>query len=237
MARMIGNGNSLTRLSKRYIALLMLAIIGIGISATGFIFKYSDIVLIGFCLILGLDVKLTDQLIDDRSMKPFRKYVFPLAIVIPVLMGYLATTHDPVFGMVIGTAIGLLLSGKIDHPAFIMCVIGFIIAMVAFVLLAGVEIAITSVYIVPIAAFGAFGDEFGHERISAKKEGDVPGSVVFFFKHRFLLKCMAILCVITGFAEIIHLAGFLCFDLAYDIIAYTWGPQTDNDHNNNTSNS
>lgn len=215
------HGRGIVNPDKRTIALISLAVAGIVISLTGFLRGSADIVLIGFCVILGLDVKFIDQLIDDDEMKKFRFLAFPLALLIPVLMGYLAVIHDPVFGMVMGTALGLLLSGKLDHPAFIMAAVGFFIAMIAFVLLFNVDIAMTSVYLIPLAAFGAFGDEYGHEKVAG---GAYPGWVCLFFEHRFLLKIVALVSVIIGFAGLIHLMGFLCWDLTYDVVAVTWKP-------------
>lgn len=199
----------------------MLAALGISISAIGFVLANENIILIGLCIVLGLDVKLVDQLIDDDSMKPYRTLAFPLAIIIPILMGYLATIHDPVFGMVMGTAIGLLLSGKLDHPVFIMAAVGFIIAMTVFIILFNVSIAETTMYLIPMVTFGAYGDEYGHERI---QKGKYSGWIEFFFEHRFLLKTVAVICMIVGFADIIHLAGFLCWDASYDAVAWIWAP-------------
>jgi len=204
---------------KRVIPLLLLAIAGVALSLIGLVLTRDDIVLIGLCIILGLDVKFIDQLIDDASMERYRFLVFPLALLIPLLMGYLAIIHDPVFGMVMGTAIGLLLSGKLDHPVFIMAAIGFVIAMIAFVLLFSIDIAITSIYIIPLAAFGAFGDEYGHEYVSGRERNS---SLTFFFDHRFLLKTVALICVVIGFAELIHFIGFLVWDISYDVVAVSW---------------
>ena len=204
---------------KRTISLILLAILGIGLSIAGFIADSSGAILIGLCLILGLDVKLTDQLIDDRSMSRYRFLIFPFALLVPILMGYLAMAHDPVFGMVIGTAIGLLLSGKLDHIAYIVSAIGFIAVMVAFIVLLNVDIAMTSIYIIPVACIGAFGDEFGHEKVSQR---ETHKAITFFFQHRFFLKALSALCVVLSWARIIHFIGFLCFDLSYDVVAASW---------------
>ena len=207
--------------TRRTRGLSILGAIGISISIYGIHLSNENVTLIGLCIILGLDVKLIDQLIDDESMRPYRKFAFPLAILIPLLMGYLATIHDPVFGMVMGTAIGLLLSGKLDHPVFIMAAMGFIGAMSVFIIVFHVDIASTTIYLIPMAAFGAYGDEFGHERIG---KGTYPTWIKFFFEHRFLLKTVAALSVLIGFADPIHLAGFLCWDLTYDAVAVIWEP-------------
>ena len=208
-------------LKKRNVALVALAGLSLLITAAGYLLSNDDIILIGLCIFLGLDVKLIDQLIDDESMIRYRRLTFPLAILIPILMGYLAIIHDPVFGMVLGTALGLLLSGKLDHPAFVMAAVGFIVVMSAFVILFNIDIATTSLYLIPLAAFGAFGDEFGHEKVSAASHSIV---IRFFFEHRFLLKIIALISVLIDFAEPIHLLGFLCWDISYDVVAQTWEP-------------
>ena len=205
--------------SPQYLPLLGLTLIGIILSLVGFIQSNNDVVLIGLCIILGLDVKFIDQLIDEESMRKYRMYAIPLAILIPLFMGYLATIHDPVFGMVIGTALGLLLAGKLDHPAFLLAAVGFVIGMGVFVYYFNVDIATTSFYLIPMTGFGAYGDEFGHEKVS---KGGYPNAVYQFFEHRFLLKTVAAISVLVGFAEIIHLVGFLCWDLSYDAVAYFW---------------
>ena len=208
-------------LKKRNVALVALAGLSLLITAAGYLLSNDDIILIGLCIFLGLDVKLIDQLIDDESMIRYRRLTFPLAILIPILMGYLAIIHDPVFGMVLGTALGLLLSGKLDHPAFVMAAVGFIVVMSAFVILFNIDIATTSLYLIPLAAFGAFGDEFGHEKVSAASHSR---GIRFFFEHRFLLKIIALISVLIDFAEPIHLLGFLCWDISYDVVAQTWEP-------------
>jgi hypothetical protein len=205
--------------SQRSIILILFAIIGLIVTGTGFLWVNDDVTLIGLCIILGLDVKFIDQLIDDDTMKPHRKFAIPLALLIPILMGYLATIHDPVFGMVLGTAAGLLLAGKLDHPAFLIAAVGFMCGMIAFVVIRDISIATTSYYLIPMAAFGSYGDEFGHERI---RHGNFPNWVVQFFEHRFLLKSVAAFSVLIGFADMIHLIGFLCWDATYDSVAYVW---------------
>ena len=87
------------------------------------------------------------------------------------------------------------------------------------IILLEVDIATTSFYIVPIATFGSFGDEYGHEMFSEKKG---YSAISFFFQHRFLLKSMAVLCVLLSYAEVIHLVAFLSFDIGYDAVGAAW---------------
>ncbi len=182
----------------------------------GFVVQNSGASLVGICIILGLLIKSTDQLIDEARFKKFRILILPFAMAIPLIMGYLAYTNDPVFGMVIGTAIGLLLSGKIDHKAYVLSILAFIAVIVLLVLFDGLRIAITSIYIIPFAVVGAYSDEVGIEKVRAKKAAK---PLKLFFEHRFALKIAAVICIALGFAQVIHLIAFFCFDIAYDITA------------------
>ena len=181
----------------------------------------NDLILIGICLILGFLVKFTDQLIDDNSMKKFRYLILPFAITISLLMIYLTKDNGPVFGMVIGTAMGLLVAGKLDHPAYIVSVICFIGVMVLLINFDIIDLSKKLYYLIPLAFCGAFGDEFGHEKVTTniEKKNKI---ITLFFKHRFALKTAAVVAVIISWAEIIHLIGFLCFDLGYEIVDYSW---------------
>lgn len=215
-----GTARALRDMPIRIPGLMTLGILGIGISAYGFLAGDDHVILVGLCIVLGLDVKLMDQLIDDPAMKRYRRLAFPLAVPIPLLMGYLATIHDPVFGMVMGTALGLLISGKLDHPAFIMAAVGFVVAMAVFVLAFDIGIAATSYTLIPVAALAGAGDEIGHERTWG---GARSRRIRWIFDHRPLLKVVAVISVLIGFADPIHLAGFLCWDLSYDAVAFLWG--------------
>ena len=126
---------------------------------------------------------------------------------------YLALTEEPVIGMVIGTAIGIFIAGKLNHPAYILSIILFTGLIFIAILLQIINMNLNTFYIIPVAAVGSFLDEFGHERWKSDKK-----SITFIFKHRFFLKIFAFFGVIFGFAQVIHLIGFLCFDIFYDLI-------------------
>lgn len=192
--------------------LIALLLIALGILAT-----YSGANLVGLCILLGMLIKGMDQLIDVPGFRRFRYLIPPVAVAIPLIIGYLAYVHDPVFGMVMGTALGLILTRKIDHPGFVVSIIGFIGIMVLLVVLGSLAIATTSIYIIPFAFIGCYADEVGHEWMGTRNR---PLSVKFFFEHRFALKVAAVICTLLGFAHPIHLAAFLCFDFAYDITAH-----------------
>ncbi|MBE3094458.1 MAG: hypothetical protein IMZ52_05460, partial [Actinobacteria bacterium] len=190
---------------------------GIGCISLGFSYPknivFHGFTIVGICVLLGVAVKTMDQLIDEIKVKSYRLWIVPLAIFIPTSMAYLALTEEPVIGMVLGTVIGILIAGKLDHPAYVISVILFItLVSIAFVLHI-INIEVTTFYIIPVAAAGSFLDEFGHERWKSNKK-----SITFIFKHRFFLKTFAFFGVIIGFAQPIHFIGFLCFDIFYDLV-------------------
>jgi len=193
------------------------SLIGVGFILIGFYYPKDTIfhgfILVGICILLGIAVKIMDQLIDEIKAKSYRIWIIPLAIFIPSSMAYLALTEEPVIGMVIGTAIGILVAGKMDHPAYVASIVLFIALVIIAYGLQIINIEATTFYIIPIAATGSFLDEFGHEQWGNKKK-----AVKFIFKHRFFLKTFAFIGVILGFAQAVHLIGFLCFDIFYDVI-------------------
>jgi len=192
-------------------------IMGIGCITLGFSYPknivFHGFTIMGICVLLGIAVKTMDQLIDEIKIKSYRIWIIPLAIFIPSSMAYLALTEAPVVGMVIGTVIGLIIIGKIDHPAYIASIILFITLVFSAYVLHIINIEVTTFYIIPVAAAGSFLDEFGHERWKSNKK-----SITFIFKHRFFLKTFAFFGVIIGFAQPIHFIGFLCFDIFYDLV-------------------
>jgi hypothetical protein len=193
------------------------SVIGIGCILVGFSYPknivFHGFILVGICVLLGIAVKTMDQLIDEIKVKTYRLWIVPLTIFIPISMAYLALTESPVVGMVLGTVIGILIAGKLDHPAYVISIILFIsLISIAFVLHV-IDIDVSTFYIIPVAAAGSFLDEFGHERYKSNKK-----SITFIFKHRFFLKIFAFFGVIFGFAQPIHFIGFLCFDIFYDLV-------------------
>jgi len=192
-------------------------IMGIGCITLGFSYPknivFHGFTIMGICVLLGIAVKTMDQLIDEIKIKSYRIWIIPLAIFIPSSMAYLALTEAPVVGMVIGTVIGLIIAGKINHPAYITSIILFISLVFSAFVSHIINIEVTTFYIIPVAAVGSFLDEFGHERWKSNKK-----SITFIFKHRFFLKTFAFFGVILGFAQPIHFIGFLCFDIFYDLV-------------------
>ena len=200
--------------------------LSIGIVSTifGFYFPknsvYNGLTLIGVCILLGIAVKIMDQLIDEIRGKQYRIWIILLGVFIPTSMVYLALTEEPVVGMVIGTAVGLLIAGKLDHPMYIISVILFVILVFTAYILCIINVEATTFYIIPVAAMGSFLDEFWHNKYKKNK------ITTFAFKHRFFLKIFAFIGFILGFAQLIHLVGFLCFDIFYDIVDTAWEPDT-----------
>jgi hypothetical protein len=205
---------------KYKISLLIIIIsliMGLGCIILGFSYPknivFHGFLIVGICVLLGIAVKTMDQLIDEIKMKSYRLWIIPLAIFIPASMAYLALTEGPVIGMVLGTVIGIVIVGKLDHPMYVISVILFIaLISIAFVFHV-IHIEVVTFYIIPVAAAGSFLDEFGHERWKSNNK-----SINFIFKHRFFLKTFAFFGVILGFAQPVHFIGFLCFDIFYDLI-------------------
>jgi len=197
--------------------ILISLIMGIGCITLGFSspknIVFHGFAIVGICVLLGVAVKTMDQLIDEIKVKSYRLWIVPLTIFIPTSMAYLALTEEPVIGMVLGTVIGILIAGKLDHPAYVISVILFITMIsIAFVFHV-IHIEVATFYIIPIAATGSFLDEFGHEHWKSNNK-----SITFIFKHRFFLKTFAFFGVLLGFAQPIHFIGFLCFDIFYDLV-------------------
>ena len=197
------------------------SIIGIVLVILGFSYPKSNVfngfIVVGLCILLGLAVKIMDHLIDEIKDRSYKMWIIPLAIFIPASMAYLALTEEPVIGMVIGTAIGLLIAGKLDHPMYLVSVILFVILIFITFALNVINIEPTTFYIIPVAAIGSFLDEFGHDKWKSNKK-----IIIFMFKHRFFLKAFAFIGFILGFVHLVHLVGFLCFDIFYDLVDATW---------------
>jgi len=204
-------------MKKLVFILAMSFFIGIGCILIGFFYQdnivFHGFTIVGICVLLGVAVKTMDQLIDEIKIKSYRLWILPLALFIPSSMAYLALTEGPVIGMVIGTVIGLLITGKIDHLAYIASIVLFIVLVFFASVSHMINIEITTFYIIPVAAVGSFLDEFGHEHWKSNKR-----SITFIFKHRFFLKTFAFFGVLLGFAQPIHFIGFLCFDIFYDLV-------------------
>jgi hypothetical protein len=203
---------------KKLVFILVISFfIGVGCILIGFLYQnnivFHGFVIVGICVLLGMAVKTMDYIVDEIKMKPYRLWIVPLAFFIPSSMAYLALTEGPVIGMVIGTVIGLLITGKIDHLAYIVSIVLFVILVFFATVLHIINIEMTTFYIIPVAAVGSFLDEFGHEHWKSDNK-----SITFIFKHRFFLKTFAFFGVVLGFAQPIHLIGFLCFDIFYDLV-------------------
>jgi len=204
-------------MKKMSITLAISFLIGIVCILIGFYYYENTIfygfAIVGICILLGITTKIMDLIIDEIKVKSYRIWIIPLAIFIPSAMAYLALTEEPVVGMVIGAAIGMLVAGKLDHPAYIVSVVLFIVLVFIAFLLQIINIEVTTFYIIPVAVAGSFLDEFGHERWGNNKK-----VITFIFKHRFFLKTFAFFGVVAGFAQPAHLIGFICFDIFYDLV-------------------
>lgn len=212
---------------KKIVSILTISlVIGVGLILIGFSYPkdtvFHGFTIVGICILLGIAVKMMDQLIDEIKDRSYKILIIPLAVFIPTSMVYLALTEEPVIGMVIGTAIGLLIASKLDHPMYIVSVILFIVLIFMAYMMRIITVEVTTFYIIPVAAMGSFLDEFGHDKC---KNGKITK---FVFKHRFFLKIFAFLGFILGFAQPVHLIGFLCFDIFYDFVDMAWQQDTIN---------
>jgi len=181
---------------------------------------FNGFIVVGLCILLGITVKVMDQLIDEIKRSSSKILIVPFGIFIPTAMVYLALTEEPVIGMVIGAVIGLLIAGKLDHPMYIVSVVIFIALIFVVYIIHIIAIEATTFYIIPVAAIGSFLDEYGHDRYDDWKIAK------FVFKHRFFLKIFAFLGFVLGFAQLAHLIGFLCFDIFYDLVDVAWQRDT-----------
>ena len=206
--------------------LTLSSITGVILIILGFSYPKSNVfnglIVVGICILLGIAVKMMDHLIDEIKDRSYKILIIPLAVFIPTSMVYLALTEEPVIGMVIGTVIGLLIASKLDHPMYIVSVILFVILISMAYMMHIITVEVTTFYIIPVAAMGSFLDEFGHDKC---KNGKITK---FVFKHRFFLKIFAFLGFILGFAQPVHLIGFLCFDIFYDFVDMAWQQDTIN---------
>jgi len=196
---------------------LIVAAVGAALALAGIAIGSGTAVLIGLCVLLGFCVKSTDQAVELRSMKGRRWVGYPLAVGIILITVYLSLVQGPVFGMVVGTAAGLIAAGKVDHPALWAAAIGFFGLMGFIVFILRPDIALTSYYLIPLAAIASFLDEHIHEETAGR--GDL---MEYFFEHRPVLKVAATAGTAVGLAGWYHLAGFFAFDIAYDSIAFVW---------------
>jgi len=200
--------------------LTLSSITGVILIILGFSYPESNVfnglTVVGICILLGIAVKIMDQLIDEIKHRSSKILIVPLGVFIPTAMAYLALTEEPVVGMVIGAVIGLLIAGKLDHPMYKVSVILFIVLIFVAYLMQIITVEVTTFYIIPVAAVGSFLDEFGHDKYQNGK------ITKFVFKHRFFLKIFAFLGFALGFVQLVHLIGFLCFDILYDLVDTTW---------------
>jgi len=203
-------------MKKQKRLLLILPILLIVVTLLGLALGNDWSILIGSCGLLGFLVKSTDQLIDLEASKQ-KKEIFLMAGAIPIIMGYLAFRYDPVFGMVVGTGLGLLFSGKFDHPGYYLSFFGFLAVIFIIAFAFDMEFSREPFYLIPMALVGSFLDEHIHEKTATKQD-----AVHTFFDHRPLLKITALVATIIGFAELVHLVGFLFFDLLYDTVGFFW---------------
>lgn len=108
--------------------------------------------------------------------------------------------------LILGLFIGVIISRKVDRPNLVLGVI----LTFAFAFL--FEIKAPTIWLMIVVALFAFIDEWGHEKLSQKR-----GLTVLFFRYRLALKLVMSLLTLMSQIQVLHLMGFLCFDLSYDL--------------------
>ncbi len=108
--------------------------------------------------------------------------------------------------LILGLFIGVTASRKVDRPNLVL---GLILTF-AFALL--LEVKTPTLWLVIVVTLFTFIDEWGHERFSRTE-----GAAALFFRYRLALKLATGLLTLMSQIEVLHLMGFLCFDLSYDL--------------------
>lgn len=175
---------------------------------------HPELFLLAYAL-SGVTLKTADVL-GERG-KNSRSFLS--AAISAFLFGLL--TSESVFSasLILGIIIGVTLSKKVDRPNMVF---GLILTLV-FAVYFGVQTP--TLWLLTGVAFFTFIDEVGHEKHRQKK-----GVPAFFFQYRLSLKLAMIFLTLCAQIQALHLMGFLCFDLCYDLTSYlinkAWAPQS-----------
>jgi hypothetical protein len=108
--------------------------------------------------------------------------------------------------LILGLFIGVTVSRKVDRPNLVL---GLILTF-AFAFL--FEVKTPTLWLVIVVTLFTFIDEWGHEQLSREN-----GAAALFFRYRLTLKLVMSLLTLMSRIELLHLMGFLCFDLSYDL--------------------
>ena len=150
----------------------------------------------------GVTLKTADVLGEGENTRLALLSAIAASLVFGVLLS------ESVFSssLILGLFIGVTASRKVDRPNLVL---GLILTF-AFALVFDVKTPTPCLAIV-VTLF-TFIDEWGHERFSRTE-----GAAAIFFRYRFTLKLVMTLLTLMSQIEVLHLTGFLSFDLSYDL--------------------
>ena len=151
----------------------------------------------------GISLKLAD-IYGERG----RGYVF--SVVSAVGMGTLISDSPLSSSMVLGIIVGVVLAGKVDRPNL---VVGLGLTLVVSAVLG---FNIPDFALLAIIALAALIDEVGHDRVTSR------GILGKFFRIRMVLKAVVVVLTVLGLIDVIHCAGFLSFDVVYEVTNTVW---------------
>lgn len=151
----------------------------------------------------GITLKASDFL-GERGNTPIS---YLSAAVSAFIFGLLMSESAFSSSLILGIVIGVTLSQKVDRPNMLFGLI--LTLMVAFYF----ELKTPIPWLLLVVALFTFIDEIGHGKLSRKK-----GFSAFFFRYRMSLKLAMIILTSISLVQVIHLIGFLCFDLSYDLM-------------------
>lgn len=120
-------------------------------------------------------------------------------------MGLLISDSSISSSIVLGIIVGVTLAGKIDQLN-LMIGLGLSLTMAVLLGFNSPEIPLLAV----IAA-ASLKDEVGHDRFASRR------ILTRFFHFRMVLKTTMILLAVLNWIDLVHMLGFFCFDLSYDI--------------------
>jgi hypothetical protein len=162
-----------------------------------------------FLGVIGGGLKYIDEVFDEGVFS--RRAAYLLA---PLLVGMWVTLSLRDGGsatILLAVLLGVLLSGKVDNGIFRWSAY----AILAALFLSGrLEVLWGPLLVLVVAGWV---DEKGNDWVD---EGDAPRPLEFFFLHRFGMKVACLLLFLHGSFLWYHWAGFLTFDLAYDLVGW-----------------
>lgn len=150
----------------------------------------------------GVTLKTSDFLGERENTRLAVLSTVASSLVFGVLMS------ESVFSssLILGLFIGVTASRKVDRPNLVL---GLILTF-AFALL--MEVKTPTLWLVTVVTLFTFIDEWGHEQFSRTE-----GAAALFFRYRLTLKLATGLLTLISQIAVLHLMGFLCFDLSYDL--------------------